>query len=118
MKQSRIQPEEIASILSQELQQFNTPTKLEEVGSVLQVGDGIALVYGLQDVQVGELVSFENGKQGLAVNLEENCVGVVVLGAVEEIKEGSLVRRTGKIASLRVGEGLLGRIIDPLGTPP
>ena len=117
MNTKKIQPDEIASILEQELESFSSPQKLEEVGSVLQVSDGIALVYGLTEIQVGEVVSFDNGQKGLALNLEENHVGVVVLGSCTAIKEGSLVKRTHKVASLPVGEGLLGRVVNALGTP-
>jgi F-type H+-transporting ATPase subunit alpha len=112
-----IKPDEISAILKQQLSGFNTEAELEEVGAVLQVGDGIARVYGLSKAQAGELVSFESGVEAIVLNLEEDNVGVVLLGPGDGIKEGSTVRRTGKIASLEVGEGLLGRVVNPLGQP-
>jgi len=112
-----IKPGEISAILKQQLSGFKTEAELEEVGTVLQVGDGIARVYGLNKAQAGELVEFETGVQAIVLNLEEDNVGVVLLGASDNIKEGSTVRRTGKIASINVGEGMLGRVVDPLGQP-
>ncbi len=112
-----VKPDEICAILKQELSGFKTETELEEVGTVLQVGDGIARVYGLTKVQAGELVEFENGTQAIALNLEEDNVGVVLLGKSEGIKEGASVRRTGEIASIEVGEEFLGRVVNPLGEP-
>ncbi|NNF35970.1 MAG: F0F1 ATP synthase subunit alpha [Saprospiraceae bacterium] len=112
-----IKPDEISAILKQQLSGFNTEAELEEVGAVLQVGDGIARVYGLSKAQAGELVSFESGVEAIVLNLEEDNVGVVLLGPGDGIKEGSTVRRTGKIASLEVGEGMLGRVVNPLGQP-
>ena len=112
-----IKPDEISAILKQQLSGYNTETELEEVGTVLQVGDGIARVYGLSNAQAGELVSFETGVEALVLNLEEDNVGVVLLGSGDKIKEGSTVRRTGRIASLDVGEGMLGRVVDGLGKP-
>jgi len=112
-----VKPDEISAIIKQELSGFKTEAELEEVGTVLQVGDGIARVYGLTKTQAGELVEFENGVQAIALNLEEDNVGVVLLGSSKGIKEGSTVRRTGKIASLKVGEGMLGRVVDTLGQP-
>ena len=112
-----VRPDEISAIIKQELSGFKTEAELEEVGIVLQIGDGIARIYGLTKTQAGELVEFENGVQAIALNLEEDNVGVVLLGSGAEIKEGSSVRRTGKIASLNVGEGLLGRVVDTLGQP-
>lgn len=110
-----IKPDEISAILRQQLSNFNVGADLEEVGSVLQVGDGIARVYGLNNVRYGELVEFENGVQAIALNLEEDNVGVVLMGEGKDIKEGSRVRRTGKIASINVGEGMVGRVINTLG---
>ncbi len=112
-----IRPEEISAILKQHLSGFDTDTQLEEVGTVLQVGDGIARVYGLNRAQSGELVEFENGTQAIVLNLEEDNVGVVLMGSSAGIHEGSLVKRTGKIASIEVGEGFLGRVVNPLGQP-
>ena len=112
-----IKPDEISAILKQQLSGFKSATELEQVGSVLQVGDGIARVYGLSQVGAGELVEFENGVQAVALNLEEDNVGVVLMGSSDGIHEGSVVRRTGKIASINVGEGYLGRVVDALGKP-
>ncbi|MEP7278959.1 MAG: F0F1 ATP synthase subunit alpha [Bacteroidota bacterium] len=114
---AEIKPDEISAILRQQLGNFNAGADLEEVGSVLQVGDGIARVYGLNNVRSGELVEFENGVKAIALNLEEDNVGVVLMGESGSIKEGATVRRTGKIASIRVGDGLAGRVINMLGEP-
>lgn len=112
-----VKPDEISAILKQQLAGFNAGTALEEVGTVLQVGDGIARVYGLNKALAGELVEFENGVQAVVLNLEEDNVGLVLMGASEGIKEGDTVRRTGRIASINVGEGMLGRVVNPLGQP-
>jgi len=112
-----VKPDEISAILKQQLGGFKTESELEEVGSVLQVGDGIARVYGLTAARAGELVEFDTGVQAIALNLEEDNVGVVLLGSSEGIKEGSTVRRTNKIASIDVGEGFSGRVVNPLGVP-
>jgi F-type H+/Na+-transporting ATPase subunit alpha len=112
-----VKPDEISAILKQQLSGFKTEAELEEVGSVLQVGDGIARVYGLSKAQAGELVEFDNGVQAIVLNLEEDNVGVVLMGAGDGIKEGSTVRRTGKIASINVGEGFVGRVVNTLGEP-
>ena len=112
-----IKPDEISAILKQQLSGFKTEAELEEVGTVLEVGDGIARVYGLSQVQAGELVEFETGVQAIALNLEEDNVGVVLLGPGDNIREGSTVKRTKRIASLPVGEGMVGRVVDPLGQP-
>ncbi|HOA38528.1 MAG TPA: F0F1 ATP synthase subunit alpha, partial [Flavihumibacter sp.] len=112
-----IKPDEISAILRQQLSNFNSSAELEEVGTVLQVGDGIARVYGLSNVRAGELVEFGNGVKAIALNLEEDNVGVVLMGDSSEIKEGDKVRRTGNIASIKVGEGLVGRVINMLGEP-
>jgi F-type H+/Na+-transporting ATPase subunit alpha len=112
-----IKPDEISAILRQQLSNFNAAADLEEVGTVLQVGDGIARVYGLNNVSSGELVEFENGVQAIALNLEEDNVGVVLMGESGDIKEGGKVKRTGKIASINVGEGMLGRVVNALGEP-
>ncbi len=112
-----IKPDEISAILRQQLSNFNATADLEEVGTVLQVGDGIARVYGLNNVRSGELVEFENGVRAIALNLEEDNVGVVLMGESGDIKEGAKVKRTGQIASIKVGEGLVGRVINTLGEP-
>ena len=112
-----VRPDEVSAILRQQLAGFKSEAELEEVGTVLQVGDGIARVYGLTKVQSGELVEFDNGLQGIVLNLEEDNVGVVLLGAFDEIKEGDTVKRTSKIASIRVGDGMLGRVVNTLGQP-
>jgi len=112
-----IKPDEISAILRQQLSNFNSSADLEEVGSVLQVGDGIARIYGLNNVQSGELVEFENGVKAIALNLEEDNVGVVLMGEGKDIKEGSKVKRTGRIASIKAGMGLVGRVINTLGEP-
>ncbi len=112
-----IKPAEVSEILKQQLEGLTTEAELEEVGTVLQVGDGIARVYGLSNVQANELVEFENGVKGIVLNLEEDNVGVVLMGTSEEIKEGDVVKRTDKIASIDVGEGLLGRVINTIGDP-
>jgi F-type H+-transporting ATPase subunit alpha len=112
-----IKPDEISAILRQQLSNFNAAADLEEVGTVLQVGDGIARVYGLNNVRSGELVEFENGVRAIALNLEEDNVGVVLMGDSGDIKEGAKVRRTGKIASINVGESMLGRVVNTLGEP-
>ena len=112
-----VKPEEISAILKQQLSGFKSESELEEVGSVLQVGDGIARVYGLTKTKAGELVEFENGVQAIVLNLEEDNVGVVLMGSGDGIKEGSTVRRTGRIASINVGEGFSGRVVNALGEP-
>ncbi len=114
---AEIKPDEISAILRQQLSNANVSAELEEVGTVLQVGDGIARVYGLSNVSSGELVEFENGVRAIALNLEEDNVGVVLMGDSGDIKEGAKVRRTGKIASINVGEGMLGRVVNTLGEP-
>ncbi|MGO1595522.1 MAG: F0F1 ATP synthase subunit alpha [Sphingobacterium sp.] len=112
-----VRPDEVSAILREQLSGFKSEAELEEVGTVLQVGDGIARIYGLTQVQSGELVEFENGLQGIVLNLEEDNVGVVLLGSSDEIKEGDTIRRTNRIASIDVGEGMLGRVVDTLGQP-
>jgi F-type H+-transporting ATPase subunit alpha len=114
---AEVRPDEVSAILRQQLAGFKTEKELEEVGTVLQVGDGIARIYGLTRVQSGELIEFENGLRGVVLNLEEDNVGAVLLGKSTDIKEGDVVKRTGKIASLRVGEGMLGRVVDTMGNP-
>jgi len=112
-----VRPDEVSAIIRQQLSGFKSEAELEEVGTVLQVGDGIARVYGLTKVQSGELVEFETGLQGIVLNLEEDNVGVVLLGPSSTIKEGDTIKRTKKIASIKVGEGMLGRVVNTLGEP-
>ena len=112
-----IKPSEVSSILRKELSGFDSKTELEEVGYVLEIGDGIARAYGLNSVAAGELVEFDNGTRGIVLNLEEDNVGIVLMGQSKDLREGSTVRRTKTIASINVGEGMLGRVIDPLGNP-
>ena len=112
-----VRPDEVSAILRQQLAGFKSEAELEEVGTVLQIGDGIARVYGLSKVQAGELVEFENGLQGIVLNLEEDNVGIVLLGSYDDIKEGDSLKRTRKIASINVGEGMLGRVVNTLGVP-
>lgn len=112
-----LNPSEISDVLKQELENINSKVKFEEVGTVLNAGDGVAHVYGLENVKSNELVEFENGAKGVALNLEESNVGVVLLDKVNSVTENMSVKRTGEIASIRVGEGLLGRVINMLGEP-
>ena len=112
-----VKPAEVSAILKNQLAGFEATASLDEVGTVLEVGDGIARVYGLTHAEYGELVTFENGIDGMVLNLEEDNVGVVLLGPSKEIKEGNTVKRTKKIASISVGEGIVGRVVDTLGTP-
>jgi len=112
-----VRPDEVSAIIRQQLSGFKSEAELEEVGTVLQVGDGIARVYGLTKVQSGELVEFESGLQGIVLNLEEDNVGVVTLGSSADVKEGDTVKRTKKIASIKVGEGMLGRVVNTMGEP-
>lgn len=114
---AEINPAEISAILKKQLSNFGTDASIEEVGTVLEVGDGIARVHGLANAQYGELVQFENGMEAMVQNLEEDNVGVVLFGASKNIQEGAIVKRTGKIASLKVGEGMVGRVVDTLGNP-
>src|SRR5216110_1361059 len=112
-----IKPDEISAILRQQLSGFDSGVELEEIGIVLQVGDGIARVYGLGNVRYGELVEFESGVRAIALNLEEDNVGVVLMGETGDIQEGAKVKRTGQIASIRAGEGMVGRVVNTLGEP-
>ncbi len=112
-----VRPDEVSAILRQQLSNFKTEAELEEVGTVLQIGDGVARIYGLTKAQSGELLEFENGLNALVLNLEEDNVGAVLLGDSAGIKEGDTVRRTKRIASIKAGDGLLGRVIDTLGNP-
>lgn len=112
-----LRPEEVTAIIKKELDKYKTRLRVESVGTVLQVGDGIALVYGLDDVMVGELVAFPGEIMGIVLNLEEDKVGIVILGSEKNIREGDTVKRTGKIAQVPVGEALLGRVVNALGIP-
>lgn len=114
---AEVKPAEVSAILRQQLAGYKTAAELEEVGTVLQVGDGIARIYGLDNVQAGELIEFENGLQGIVLNLEADNVGAVLLGASGDIKEGATAKRTGRIASIRVGESMVGRVVNTLGEP-
>src|SRR5262245_57339811 len=113
----KINSGEIASVIQQEIEQFETQIDVREVGRVLEVGDGIARVYGLSGVMAQEMVEFPGGTIGLAFNLEENSVGIIILGDYLEIAEGEEVRSTGRLLSVPVGDELLGRVVDPLGNP-
>ncbi len=112
-----LRPEEVTAIIQKELEKYKARLRVESIGTVLQVGDGIALVYGLDDVMVGELVQFPGDIMGIVLNLEEDKVGIVILGSEKNIREGDIVKRTGKIAQVPVGEALLGRVVTPLGIP-
>ena len=112
-----VRPDEVSAILREQLSQAKTVAELEEVGTVLQVGDGVARIYGLSNVQAGELIVFENGLKALALNLEEDNVGAVLLGDSSSVKEGDTVKRTNLIASVKVGDGILGRVVNTLGEP-
>lgn len=112
-----VRPDEISSLLKEQISNVNLSSTLQDVGTVLQVGDGIARVYGLNNVQAGELVEFANGTQSIALNLEEDNVGLVLMGPSEGIKEGDQAKSTGKIASIKVGEGIVGRVVNTLGQP-
>lgn len=114
---AEVKPAEISAILKQQLSGFEASASLDEVGSVLTIGDGIVRAYGLSNAQYGELVEFDGGLEGIVLNLEEDNVGIVLLGHSKEVKEGSTVKRTGRIASVNVGEGIVGRVVDTLGNP-
>lgn len=114
---AEIRPDEVSSIIREQLSNFKSEAELEEVGTVLQVGDGIARIYGLSKVQSGELIEFMNGTQAIVLNLEDDNVGAVLLGSSDQIVEGDTVKRTGRIASIKVGESMLGRVVNTLGQP-
>jgi len=114
---AEVKPAEISNILREQLAGVKSEAELQEVGTILQVGDGIARIYGLSNVQSGELIEFENGVRGIVLNLEEDNVGAVLLGPSGDLKEGSVAKRTGRIASVKAGEGLLGRVVNTLGEP-
>lgn len=113
----QIRPDDVSALLMQELSEFKSEAELQEVGTVLQVGDGIARIYGLNSVQAGELIEFANGVQAIVLNLEEDNIGAVLLGASDGIKEGDSVKRTSRIASIQVGQGMVGRVVNTLGQP-
>ena len=117
MPENTIKPSEVSEVLLRQLQGIDTSLKFDEVGTVLQVSDGVARIYGLRNAEANELLQFENGIMGTVMNLEEDNVGAVLLGPTDQIKEGMIVKRTRRIASINVGEGMLGRVIDPLGVP-
>ncbi|MGZ4133857.1 MAG: F0F1 ATP synthase subunit alpha, partial [Tumebacillaceae bacterium] len=112
-----IRPEEISALIKQQIENYNSDIQVYDVGTVIQVGDGIARIHGLEKVMAGELLEFSNGQLGMAFNLEQNNVGAVVLGTVVGIKEGDQVKRTGRITQVPVGEALIGRVVNPLGQP-
>ena len=112
-----IKPSEISQVLLEQLKDIDTSLRFEEIGKVLQVSDGVARMYGLTNAEAGELLEFESGVMGVVMNLEQDNVGAVLLGPTDEVKEGMTVRRTGRIASIKVGEQMLGRVVDPLGEP-
>ena len=114
---AEVRPDEVSAILRQQLAGFKTEKELEEIGTVLQVGDGIAKIAGLTTVSSGEMIDFGNGVIGSALNLEEDSVGAVLLGDFKSIKEGDVVKRTGRIISVPVGDELLGRVVNALGQP-
>jgi len=114
---AEVKPAEVSAILREQLAGFKSDAQLEEVGTVLQVGDGIARIYGLSSVQAGELIEFDTGLRGIVLNLEEDNVGAVLLGSSEGIKEGDTVKRTGRISSIKVSEAMLGRVVNTLGEP-
>ena len=114
---AEVNPAEVSAILKKQLSGFESGASLDEVGTVLTVGDGIANVYGLANAQYGELVQFESGLEGMVLNLEEDNVGIVLLGPSKDVREGSVVKRTERIASINVGEGIVGRVVDTLGNP-
>ena len=112
-----IKPSEVSQVLLEQLKDIDTSLHFEEIGKVLQVSDGVASMYGLTNAEAGELLEFESGVMGVVMNLEQDNVGAVLLGPTDEVKEGMTVRRTGRIASIKVGEQMLGRVVDPLGVP-
>ncbi|WP_150270588.1 F0F1 ATP synthase subunit alpha [Paenibacillus tepidiphilus] len=112
-----IRPEEISTLIKSQIEQYKADIEVAEIGTVIQVGDGIARVYGLENAMAGELLEFSNGVVGMALNLEESNVGVVILGDYKEIREGDQVKRTGQIMQVPVGEAMLGRVVNPLGQP-
>ena len=112
-----IKPSEISDVLLKQLKEIKNELKFEEIGEVLQVSDGVVRIFGLENAEANELIEFENGIRAVVMNLEEDNVGAVLLGPTDQIKEGMTVKRTGRIASIDVGEGMIGRVVDPLGVP-
>jgi len=113
----QIKAEEVSSIIRDQIQSFEKQVNMAEVGTVLQVGDSIAKIYGLDNAMAGELLEFPGGIKGITLNLEEDNVGAVILGSDQNIKEGDPVKRTGRIAEVPVGEAVVGRVVDPIGAP-
>ena len=113
----QIKVSEVSAILREQLEGINTTIHLEEVGTVLQVSDGVARIYGLDNAEANELLQFDNGMEAIVMNLEEDNVGAVLLGPTDQVKEGDTVKRTRRIASINVSENMIGRVIDPLGNP-
>ena len=114
---TKLKADEISSIIKERIENFEINIDINEVGKVVSLADGIANIYGLNNVMAGEIVEFENSKQGIVLNLEESSVGVVVLGSIDGIQEGMSVKRTGKLLETPVGDGLTGRVVNPLGEP-
>lgn len=112
-----IRPEEISTLIKKQIEQYDADIQVADVGTVIQVGDGIARAHGLENVMSGELLEFSNGVMGMAQNLEEDNVGIVIMGPYKDIREGDQVKRTGRIMEVPVGEALLGRVVNPLGQP-
>ena len=112
-----IKPSEISDVLLKQLKEIKNELHFEEIGEVLQVSDGVVRIFGLNNAEANELIEFENGIMAVVMNLEEDNVGAVLLGPTDQIKEGMTAKRTGRIASIDVGEGMLGRVVDPLGSP-
>ncbi|MCH7689725.1 MAG: F0F1 ATP synthase subunit alpha, partial [candidate division Zixibacteria bacterium] len=112
-----LNPEEVSSVIKQQLEQYESKLEMKSVGRVLQVGDGIARIWGLEDVQMSELIEFPNDVMGIVLNLEIDNVGAAIFGSDIKIKEGDTVRRTGKVAEVPVGEALIGRVVNPVGQP-
>ena len=110
-----IKPSEVSSVLLEQLKGIDTSLRFEEVGTVLQVSDGVVRIYGLRNAEAEELLEFENGVKAIVMNLEEDNVGAVLLGPTDKIKEGMVVKRTGRISSILVSENMLGRVVNPLG---
>ena len=113
----RFNPEEITSVLRKEIEEYRSDLDVAEVGTILEVGDGIARIYGLDRAMAGEMLEFESGVRGQVFNLEEDSIGAIILGDYKDLKEGETVRRTGALLEVPVGEGLIGRVVDPLGNP-
>src|SRR5437868_8382098 len=113
----KFRADEISSVIQREIEQFSPEVTRSEVGTVLEVGDGIARVYGLSGLMAGEMVAFENGVKGIALNLEESSVGVMILGDYTQIEEGDTVSATGELLRVPVGEAIIGRVVNPLGEP-